>query len=140
MNCKECGGITPSTHNGRCAPCANIAQNEWQRRMSVRMDSTQFDLDRLVKLLLTEHWKHECKIIPNYMPPFPSAATRPTCQIEYVYKDGTRTGLRYSKGPLQGYFWDVYGDDFRSPEVALVALSQAPPPTHIDVVVSTHGR
>lgn len=139
MICKTCGNDTPSLHGGRCAECANIAQDEWQKRMAVRMDAALFDSAKLINVLLTHHWMHECRIIPDYMPPFPSADTRPTCQIHYVYKDGSDTGLRYSKGPLQGFFWDIYGDDFHSPELALVALSQAPPPTRIDGVIPTHG-
>lgn len=140
MLCKTCDNDTPSLHGGQCVDCANISQAEWQKRMAIRQDASRFDAQRLVNLLLTEHWMHECKIIPNYMPPYPSADTRPTCQIHYIYKDGTDTGLRYFKGPLQGFFWDIYGDDFYSPEVALIALSQAPPPTKIDVIISTHGN
>lgn len=34
--------------------------------------------------------------------------------------------LRYSCGPRQGFFWDIYGDDFQTPELALLAISQAP--------------
>lgn len=36
--------------------------------------------------------------------------------------------LRHSKGPLQGYFWDMYGDDFLKPELALWALAHASAP------------
>ena len=140
MICKTCEKETDRTCNKECFECAQISQAAWQKRMAIRMDASLFDQAKLVNLLLTSHWMHECKIIPAYMPPYPSADTRPTCQIHYVYKDGSDTGLRYSKGPLQGFFWDIYGDDFHSPEVALVALSQAPPPTRIDVVIPTHGN
>lgn len=140
MICTECKKETGSSCNGLCPPCWNTASAAWQKRMAVRQDASRFDTQRIVNLLLTQHWMHECKIIPDYMPPYPGKDTCPTCQIHYVYKDGSDTGLRYSKGPLQGYSWDVYGDDFHSPELALVALSQAPPPPRIDVVIPTHGR
>jgi len=140
MICKTCSKETDRICNDECFECAKVSQDAWQKRMSIRQDASRFDPQKLINLMLTEHWMHECKIIPDYMPPYPSADTRPTCQIHYIYKDGSDTGLRFSNGPLQGYFWDIYGDDFRSPELALVALSQAPPPTRIDVVIPTHGR
>lgn len=139
MICKTCNEEASSTCNGECPRCWNTSSTAWRERMAVRLDASQFKPQKLVNLLLTQHWMHECKIIPDYMPPFPGKDTRPTCQIHYVYKDGTDTGLRYSRGPLQGFGWDSYGDDFHSPELALVALSQAPPPPHIDVVIPTHG-
>lgn len=38
--------------------------------------------------------------------------------------------LRYSKGPLQGFCWDIYPDDFLRPALAFKALLEAPvPPT-----------
>jgi hypothetical protein len=139
MICKECKAETTSTCNDRCPPCANAAQAAWQERMRIRMDASLFDCQRIVNCMLTQHWMHECEIDPAYMPPYPREDTKPTCQVHYVYKDGTKTGLRYSKGPAQGFFWDVYGDDFKTPELALVALANAPAPTRIDVVISTHG-
>lgn len=36
--------------------------------------------------------------------------------------------LRYSKGPRQGHFWDICGDDYQTAELALVALLEADPP------------
>lgn len=140
MICKTCKKETCSTSNGECFECATISRDAWQKRMAIRMDPSKFDPTKLVNCLLSHHWMHECEIDPAYMPPYPDAATRPTCQIHYVYKDGSRTGLRYSKGPAQGFFWDVYGDDFHSPELALVALSQASPPPRIDRVIPTHCR
>lgn len=115
-------------------------QAQWQAEMAIRQDPAQFDLARLVNVLLSQHWMHKCKIDPVYMPPYPSADTHPTCQVHYTYADGSMTGLRYSRGPLQGYFWDVYGDDFHFPELALVALSVAPAPPRVERVIPTHGR
>jgi len=140
MICKECSQPTDRTVNDRCWECHQIAQEKWQKKMAVRQDPVQFDPAKLIGYLLSEHWMHECKIIPDYMPPYPHKDTRPTCQVQYTYEDGSKTFLRYSNGPLQGYFWDVYGDDMHSPELALVAISQASPPTRVGVVVPTHGR
>lgn len=140
MICSKCKGPTESTCNGECPRCWRETSDAWIKRMAARQDASQFDPQRLVCLLLTQHWMHECRIIPDYMPPYPNADTRPTCQIQYVYKDGSDTGLRYSKGPLQGFTWDSYGDDFHSPELALIALSQAPAPPRIDCVIPTHGQ
>lgn len=33
--------------------------------------------------------------------------------------------MRYSKGPGQGFFWDVYGDHMLNVTMAVLALSQA---------------
>lgn len=140
MICTKCEKQTESTCNGECPKCWNETSEAWQKRMSIRLDASKFNTQRVVNLLLTQHWMHECEIIPDYMPPFPGKDTRPTCQVWYHYKGGEQTGLRYSKGPLQGYTWDSYGDDFHSPELALIALSQAPAPPRIDFVIPTHGR
>lgn len=96
----------------------------------------QFDLATLVKDLfggdyLTPHWLKHITIIPDYMPPYPREDTRPTCQIRYQVEgsdDHDAQWLRYFEGPIQGYFWDIYGSDFVRPELALLALTKAPPP------------
>lgn len=140
MICQECKQETSMLSNDDCPDCFNRKQEAWEKRMAIRQDPGQFDAGKLICLLLTQHWMHECEIDPKYMPPYPSKDTKPTCQVHYRYKDGKTTGLRYSHGPLQGYFWDIYGDDMHSPELALVAISQAPPPPRIDLVIPTHGR
>ena len=93
------------------------------------IDSKMFDVAKLVDLFLgrNESWHHGwrayAEIIPRYMSLYPGPNERPRC----VVKLGNEF-LRYSKGPLQNHFWDVYGDDYFDPELALLALSQAPPP------------
>jgi len=138
--CIECKSEVHVIHNERCMSCAAVIERKWRERMTTRQNATQFSLDKLIRNLLTQHWMHECRIIPDYMPPFPDKDTRPTCQVFYQYSDGTESGLRYSKGPLQGYFWDVYGDDMLSPELALIAIAKAPPPPRADLLIPTHGR
>lgn len=71
----------------------------------------------------SHRWRRDCAIVPDYMPPNPSRATKPRCVVRHG-----DWFLRCSAGPIQGYFWDVYGDDMHRPEWAIVALSQAPVP------------
>ena len=68
-------------------------------------------------------WIREVRIIENYMPPFPNDRTRPTLVIKF-----RESFLRYSNGPAQGFFWDVYGDDFQSVGLAMRAILNAPTP------------
>lgn len=68
----------------------------------------------------------EIGIIFNYMPPFPNANTKPKAVV--VYKNTKHCGdrivmLRYSCGPKQGHFWDVYGDDYLTEELAIEAIN-----------------
>ena len=89
------------------------------------------DTSKLVSLLLEEPWHKLCEIIPDYMPPNPSKDTLPTVQVRY--NDGTKYPpmLRYSRGPRQGFFWDIYGEDMQTVELAIIALSQAPSPRNV---------
>lgn len=87
-----------------------------------------FNLGELVAAVLESNgnegaWRQYCEIIPRYMPPFPSPDTRPRC----VVRCG-ESFLRHSKGPRQGHGWDVYGDDYITPELAIIALGEAGPP------------
>lgn len=93
------------------------------------IDPSLFTVERLLATMLDDEsgnrdkWRKFAEIVPGYMPPFPRPETRPTLVVRY----GTSM-LRYSKGPRQGYFWDLYGDDFYTAELALMALLQAPVP------------
>lgn len=140
MICKTCQKPTESTFNGRCFECNEVVRVAWQKKMAIRQDPAQFDAAKLVGLLLRDHWMHECEIVPAYMPPYRGSNTKPKCVVRYVYEDGSDTFLRYSAGPLQGYFWDCYGDDMHSPEMALVAIANAPPPVLVGKVIPTHGK
>ncbi|ARK07559.1 hypothetical protein LAV_00184 [Sphingobium phage Lacusarx] len=140
MNCATCDEPTTVTANGNCPPCYNAQQEAWQKRMAIRLCPDLFDKDKLIRLLLSQHWQHECDIIVNYMPPYPRPDTQPRCVVRYCYDDGTEHFLRHSAGPMQGYFWDIYGDDFHSPELALLSISNAPAPPRVHAVIPTHGR
>jgi hypothetical protein len=137
--CKDCKSDADGLINELCWSCYEPKQKAWTAKMAIRQDPAQFNIDKLVRLLLTQHWMHECIIIPDYMPPYPNKDTRPTCQVQYVRDDGQKWFLRYSNGPLQGYFWDSYGENMHSPELALIAISQASAPTGVNVI-PTHGR
>lgn len=138
--CEKCGTEERGWRiEGRCGDCYDKVQEAWRKKMAIRQDPSQFDMDKLLRMLLTQHWMHECEIVPEYLPPNPSAESRPECRVRYTYEDGQTTFLRYSKGPLQGYFWDLYGDDMHSPELAIVAISQSPAPPRVNVI-PTHGK
>jgi hypothetical protein len=136
MICIECKQPTTSTANDMCPDCFKAAQEEWQKRYQNRQDAGGLDAQKLVNLLLTQLWQHECQIITDFMPNFPQPDTQPKCIIRHC-ADENHQFLRYSAGPLQGYFWDVYGDDFHSPELAIFALSMAPTPRGA-ICVPTH--
>lgn len=94
-----------------------------------------FDLTGLINTLLRYRWQHECMIIPGYQPDGNGFVK---CVIMHDNKHDQRQFLRDSKG-VAGSFWDVYGDDFGTPEQALIVLSQAPPPVFVDSVIPTWG-
>lgn len=91
------------------------------------IDQSLFTVERLLKTFLNSdtdvNWRQLATIIPNYMPPYPDSRTRPRC----VVKCGD-SFLRHSAGPRQEHFWDCYGDDYLTPELALLALMEAPVP------------
>lgn len=97
------------------------------------IDPKLFDVERLVKAVLDRSatslaWRLKAEIVPRYMPPHPGKDTVPRCVVAMTAESGERCFLRYSKGPRQGHFWDVYGDDYLTPELALMALADAEPP------------
>lgn len=93
------------------------------------IDPNLFTVESLLKALMDDMfgnvnaWRKHATIIPFYMPPKPSAKTVRKCVVQYE-----NCFLRYSMGPKQGYFWDMYGDDFQTPALALLALCAAPVP------------
>ena len=92
---------------------------------------------RLTALLLAQPWHERCEIIPNYIPPYPREDTRPSVRVRY--NDGSEHPpfLRYSRGPRQGFFWDIYGEDMQSIELAVLALHQAPAPRDVGPITFT---
>jgi hypothetical protein len=101
------------------------------------LESDSVDAGELLRILLDEPWHARCEIIPDYMPPFPGKDTRPTIQVRY--NDGTEYPpfLRYSHGPKQGFFWDMYGDHMHTIELAVLALHQAPAPRNVNPITFT---
>src|ERR1035438_1513715 len=77
----------------------------------------------LVTLLLDQPWHQDCEIIEGYMPPRPGNDTQPKCVVRF---SPFKCFLRYSKVPKQGFFWDIYGDDMQTVELAMLAIHQAP--------------
>lgn len=71
-----------------------------------------------VDLLLNQNWHRECVF-----------EKKDDGQILVKYPNEHHDCyLRYSRGPLQGFFWDVYGEDMQEIELAIIALSKAPVP------------
>lgn len=95
----------------------------------------KLDAKLLVSHLLDQEWHKKCEIIPDYMYPHPNSKDRP--QVVVRFNDGSEYPpyLRYSKGPKQGFFWDIYGEGMNSIELAVIALSQAPAPRNVGPVV-----
>ncbi|UIF90919.1 hypothetical protein [Cupriavidus sp. UYPR2.512] len=91
----------------------------------------------LAEMLLDQPWHAQCEIIPHYMPRYPSPETKPEVQIRFNNGKEHPPFLRYSKGPAQGFFWDIYGEDFQSIELAIVALSRAPAPRNVSPITFT---
>lgn len=96
-------------------------------KSKMNIEIPEIDTGKLVDLLLGQRWQRECKIIPDYMPPRPLKNTQPKVVVMYP-NEFENVFLRYSCGPAQGFFWDIYGDDMQTVELALLALSQAPIP------------
>lgn len=95
------------------------------------LDVSILNLGKLVETLfdLEDHpWRASVEIIPEYMPTYPAPSTKPICAIRFTDNHNNHSFLRYSKGPGMGCFWDCYGDDFHSPELALRAILLAPTP------------
>jgi len=93
------------------------------------------NIARLIALILNQDWHSRCQVIPNYMPPYPDAETRPSAQVRYNNGTEYPPFLRYSCGPKQCFFWDIYGDDMQSVELAIIALSNAPYPCSVAPMV-----
>jgi len=96
------------------------------------IDPTLFTVESLLRVFLDDQfgnrdaWRKYASI---------EQETVPACDVHksrtiWVVRFG-RSYLRYSQGPLQGFSWDVYGDDFQNPALAFKALLEAPVPPGI---------
>jgi len=81
------------------------------------VDSRQINIERLLEYMLDQKWHKDCEIF----------ADGREIKIKYTIDERT-CFLRYSAGPKQGFFWDIYGENFQSFELAVIALSNAPLP------------
>ena len=79
-------------------------------------------------------WHQKCEIILDYIPPFPDANRQPEVQVRYNNGTEYMPYLRYSKGPNQCFFWDVYGEPMQDLALAIIALSKAPAPVSVSPV------
>jgi len=93
-------------------------------------------LPNLLKKMLNKDWISNCFLEFVY-PKAPtnaantSVSSNPTSRHLFIRYDTEKKGsayLRYQNGPIQGYYWGSFGDDFQDIETATIALSQAPAP------------
>ena len=89
------------------------------------IDPSLFTVERILAVIFDDQhgnvdaWRKFAVIVPKYMPPYPRADTRPACVV--------RLGKSFLRGH-GSYFWDMYGEDYGTPERALMALLRAPVP------------
>lgn len=115
-----------------------INADEEIQKFVEQMVEAGLTVEKIIKAFIRENpldWRIDAKIIPDYMPRYPRADTKPTVQV--WYQDH---GLRYSGGPRQGFFWDAYGDDFINVGLAFRALMEAPPPPCLWMEKAHHAR
>lgn len=88
------------------------------------IDPKLFTVERLLAAMLDDRhgnidvWRKRAEIVPAYVSPHAPEGTRPRCVVRF-----DTSFLCYSKGPAQGYHWDML-----TPELALLALLRAPVP------------
>jgi hypothetical protein len=109
-----------------------MVNSQWSCNL---LHNTDMKWELLLEYLLPFEWQRKCYIVPDYMPPFPDKDTKPIVVIRY-----DDVFLRSSHGPSTGTFWDVYGDDYHTPELALLELSKAPPPDRLAKRAWKYGR
>lgn len=132
--CNDCGG----TCGEFGCDTRQKATDKWNKRSSQTNNENNQLKAELVDLkehLLDQTWHKNCEIIPDYMPPNPDKDTYPRVVVRY--NDGTKYTpfLRYSKGPKQCFFWDIYGDNMQTIALATIALSKAPYPRYLGPIV-----
>lgn len=90
------------------------------------IDPSLFTVERILATMFydmagnVDRWRRHAEIIPAYMPPFPRSDTKPICVV--------KLGGSFLRNAGPHYFWDMYGDDMRTSEAALLALMRAPIP------------
>lgn len=97
----------------------------------------EINLEKLLALLFDQPWHKSCEIVPDYMPPNPRPDTKPTVQVRCNNDSEYPAFLRYSNGPKQEYFWDIYGDNMHTVELAVFSLSRAPAPRSVAPITFT---
>lgn len=110
----------------------NSVVNELDKNNQSDLCTYKFDLACLVSNLLIHEWQKHCVITKTKLTGDGFGTIPLKLVVSYISNDGGVKYLRHSKGPLLWYFWDIYGDDFLSPEVALIALSKSPPPPTVE--------
>jgi hypothetical protein len=99
------------------------------------IDPSLFTVESLLDALLDhefgncDRWRCNAEILPTYRAPFAKDSEPTRCVVHYPMPWRERgLFLRHSKWPRQGHFWDIYGDDYQTPDLALIAFLEAPVP------------
>lgn len=100
------------------------------------IDPKLFTVEKLLAHLLDsmfgndDAWRSLAEIVPNYMPLYPGKDTQPSAVVRVQVRepDAVLGEFVYLRAGRCSLFWDVYGDDFHTPENALLALLEAPIP------------
>lgn len=95
----------------------------------------QINVEKLLELVMTRPWHKGCEIIEE------------DGKVEIKYEDDTEhppylrmmpqggTFMSANSRVENGLFWDMHGDDFKSPERALLAIVQSPEPVDVGPIV-----
>lgn len=109
---------TPNLERNTMSKVVNLDEKR-EPVLDKEIETIEFDSNILMKLLTDRNkWMRRCRLVRKQK----DSRLNVYCPEHDCY-------LRHSKGPFQGYMWDVYGDDFLYEELALYALSQAPTPS-----------
>lgn len=101
------------------------------------------DMQKFLDIVMTQPWHKDCEIIPAYKPEYLQNDESYPAKVAVRYNDGTEhppflrkvgEGGSFMSSNSQvsnGVFWDIYGDDFESAELALIGILKAPQPTNV---------
>jgi len=97
------------------------------------IDIKKVDIKKMIGFMLYQPWHRNCDIIPDYIRPNDKKKEEIVI-IRYNSGSEHPPFLRHSAGPKNDFFWDIYGDNFKSVELAIIALSKAPFPVNVDPI------
>lgn len=147
---KEIDGLVERLNDrGNGTPWMEWVERNWKERKEAvsallsqaarirELEAEKSSKQELVNVLFSQNWQHDC-VIGNLKWTHDGEDGGIKCAAAFD-GDGRRVYLRHSKGPLQGWSWDIYPDDLHTTALAVLAISQAPAPFGADLM-PTHGN